>query len=108
MWETILDSYSRIGLPNTKVAESITQAPMFTQLAASVVMPTQQATASVTFTQSITVAAVSAQPMVTSPDSPISPQDIVQYAHLLKSDAQPLSDAPQIRLVRFKRREIHQ
>ena len=44
-----------------------TQAPTFTQSAATLAIPTQQATASVAFTQPATVSAVPAQPMEISP-----------------------------------------
>ena len=47
-----------------KEVEAASQAPTFTKPAASVVIPTQQTTASITFMQPATVPAVPTQPMV--------------------------------------------
>ena len=55
-------------LAQDKEVEATSQGPAYNQSATMVVIPTQQATASATFTQPATVPAVSAQPMVTLPD----------------------------------------
>ena len=99
MWDTIPNFFGQNWLAQAKEVEATSQGPKITQLAALVVKPTQQTTASITFTQPATVPAAPPQSMVTLCDKS---QKSPYCTPAAKQCPTEYPNAPPVRLVSFR------